>query len=257
MLKLSKFKSNKNLNKGLVKQAGRNNQGKITVYHQGGGHKRLYRFIEFKRKYKSYIVTSIEYDPNRSAYIAYLSDINNKTNIYIIAPDGLNILDQIIGSKINISNMFIGDMFPISVIPTGTIIHNIELYPGKGAQLARSAGNYAQVLESFNSKYIRIKLSSGEQRLISKKCNAIIGRVSNVKHKLTNLKKAGRSRWLNKRPTVRGVAMNPIDHPHGGGEGKSSGGRPSVTPWGKPTKGKPTRLKNKNNKFIIVNRKKI
>jgi large subunit ribosomal protein L2 len=253
---ISKYKANKNLLNKLKQHAGRNNQGRITVAHKGGGHKQNYRKINFKRDKGQSIVTSIEYDPNRSANIAQLSYKDKKKNTYIIAPNGLRVLDEIISSEERKSFINIGDTYKLKDLPMGTIIHNIELLPNQGGKLIRSAGTYAKVLQPYNNKYINIQLSSGEQRLILADCKVSVGAVSNIEHKSIPLKKAGQARWLNRRPTVRGVAMNPVDHPHGGGEGKSSGGRPSVTPWGRPTKGQPTRSKRKNNKFILIKRNK-
>lgn len=254
----AKYKANKHLLKTLSQKGGRNNQGRITVRHRGGGHKRKYRLIDFIRPLETNIVLSIEYDPNRSAHIALLSNKEKKKQGYILAPNGLRVLDEIISSTERKSFINIGDTYSIKNLPLGTLIHNIELYPGQGAQLARSAGTYGKILQPVGKNYVNILLSSGEQRLISINCKATVGSISNSLHKTKNLRKAGRSRWLNKRPSVRGVAMNPIDHPHGGGEGKSSGGRPSVTPWGIPTKGKPTRSRRKKtNKFIIKKRSNI
>lgn len=253
---LSKYKPNKNLIKNLKQHAGRNNKGRITVAHRGGGHKKLYRQIAFNRDYFKAIVDLIEYDPARSAFIAHLSYKEKKKKSYIIAANGLQNLDEITTSKHRNPLINVGDCYPIGVLPSGTIVHNIELYPNRGAQLVRSAGTYAKVLNSYkNNKYISVELASGEHRLIPSNCQVTIGSVSNAKHFRKNLKKAGRSRWLGRKPTVRGVAMNPVDHPHGGGEGKSSGGRPSVTPWALPTKGQPTRSVRKNNKFILIKRK--
>ena len=223
--------------------AGKNNLGRITSFHKGGGHKQVYRTIDFYRTNLNGIVTSIEYDPNRTAYIAAIFNTENKSYSYIIAPKGIKKGDLIkSGDKADIK---IGHSLSLDRIPLGSFIHNISRVPGKKSQLARAAGNYAQLIQK-NQKYGKLKLRSGEQVFISLNCTATLGIVSNENHNLISLGKAGRSRWLNKRPTVRGVAMNPVDHPHGGGEGKTSGGRPSVTPWGKPTRGRPTsRSKNK------------
>lgn len=253
---ITKFKSNKTLLSKLSQRAGRNNHGRITVAHKGGGHKQKYRKIDFKREETKGIVTSIEYDPNRSANIAQLSYKDKKKQVYILAPNGLRILDEIISTDKVKSFINIGDSYKIKDLPLGTLIHNIELYPNRGGQFARSAGTYGKILQPVNDKYTSILLSSGEQRMVLSDCKATVGALSNSNHKTKNLKKAGRSRWLGKRPTVRGVAMNPVDHPHGGGEGKSSGGRPSVTPWGRPTKGQPTRSRKTTNKFILVKRQK-
>lgn len=254
---LSKYKPNKNLTISQKHHAGRNNQGRITVAHKGGGHKKSYRQMAFHRKYLKAIVESIEYDPMRSAFIACLSYKGKKKKNYIIAANGLLPLDEIATLKHRSPLINVGDCYPIGVLPSGTIIHNIELVPQAGGQLIRSAGTYAKVLNRYkNNKYVSVELMSGEQRLILADCQVTIGAVSNTQHLRKKLYKAGQSRWLGRRPTVRGVAMNPVDHPHGGGEGKSSGGRPSVTPWSLPTKGQPTRSKKKNNKFILIKRKK-
>ena len=225
--------------------AGKNNSGKITVYHKGGGHKRKYRVINFMRSQDSIgIVTAIEYDPNRSAFIASIYDFLNLKYFYTIAPKNLNI-GNIIKSGFS-ADIKIGHSLTLMKIPVGGFIHNISLEENKKAKLIRSAGTKAQLIEK-TSKYCRIILSSGTHIFLSPTCQATIGSVSNEFSFFKTIKKAGRSRWLNKRPTVRGVAMNPIDHPHGGGEGKSSGGRFSVTPWGKPTKnGRSNKRKIKN-----------
>lgn len=244
----------KKLTKGLIKTGGRNNQGRITMFHIGGGHKRLYRIIDFKRTLFNTkgTVKRIEYDPNRSAWIA-LVVYENGIISYILAPNGLTIGDNIIsGEKVDIK---IGNALPLKNIPIGTLIHNIELKPGKGGQLSRSAGTYAQLIRKDEGTYAMLRLSSGEQRLVSMQSMASIGVVSNLDNQNINFGKAGTTRWKNRRPIVRGVAMNPVDHPHGGGEGRTSGGRPSVTPWGKPTKGKATRSVRKKNPFILSKRK--
>lgn len=250
---LSKYKKKiKSLTLKKKKNAGRNNLGKITVYHQGGGHKRLYRNIDFQYNNPSGLVTNLEYDPNRTANIAKICYRTKNSNkyYYILAPQQLNSLDKISTEKINNTNLNIGNNYLLNDFNIGDYIYNIELYPGKGAQLARSAGTFGEVYAKTEN-YVTIKLPSGQYRLFNPKCTACLGSVSNENHKNRIIKKAGRSRWLNKRPTVRGVAMNPVDHPHGGGEGKTSGGRPSVTPWAKITKGKPTRSKKKKNKLIL------
>lgn len=238
------------------RKAGRNNQGKITVRHHGGGHKKQYRVIDFKR-IKDDIpgrVATIEYDPNRSANIALINYADGEKR-YILAPKGLEV-GQTIVSGPN-SDIKVGNALPLINIPMGTTIHNIEMKPGKGGQLVRSAGTSAQVL-GREGKYVIVRLQSGETRLILASCRATIGQVGNEQHELINIGKAGRSRWLGKRPTVRGSVMNPNDHPHGGGEGRSPIGRKSpMTPWGKPTLGYKTRSKkNKSSKFIIRGRKK-
>ncbi len=240
----------------LPRKAGRNNQGKLTVRHRGGGHKRQYRIIDFKRN-KDGIpakVATIEYDPNRSANIALLHYLDGEKR-YIIAPKGLTVGTQAVnGPEADIK---VGNCLPLQNIPVGTVIHNIELKPGKGGQLVRSAGASAQVLGK-EGKYVLVRLKSGEVRMILSTCRATIGQVGNEQHELINIGKAGRSRWKGIRPTVRGSVMNPNDHPHGGGEGRTSIGRPSpMSPWGKPTLGKKTRKKkNRSNKLIVRGRKK-
>ena len=244
LINLSKKKLNKtSLIKGMTtgrkNTAGRNSSGKITVHHKGGGHKKKYRKIDFVRNEDSIgIITSLEYDPYRTAYIASVYDFLNHKCFYIIAPKNLNIGD-IVKSGFN-AEVKIGHSLALMKIPIGGFIHNISLRENKNAQLIRSAGTNAQLIEK-TSKYCRIVLSSGIHKFIPPTCQATIGTVSNEFSLFKRINKAGRNRWLNKRPTVRGVAMNPIDHPHGGGEGKSSGGRSSVTPWGKPTKNGKTR----------------
>ncbi|MER2127460.1 50S ribosomal protein L2 [Solibacillus sp. FSL H8-0523] len=249
-------KPEKSLLKPIKRKAGRNNQGKITVRHHGGGHKKQYRVIDFKRL-KDGIpgrVATIEYDPNRSANIALINYADGEKR-YILAPKGLEVGQTILsGPEADIK---VGNALPLVNIPMGTTIHNIEMKPGKGGQLVRSAGTSAQVL-GREGKYVIVRLQSGEVRLILANCRATIGQVGNEQHELINIGKAGRSRWLGKRPTVRGSVMNPNDHPHGGGEGRSPIGRKSpMTPWGKPTLGYKTRnKKNKSSKFIIRGRKK-
>ena len=234
--------------------AGRNNMGRITVRHQGGGHKRQYRLIDFKRNKDNVVATvkTIEYDPNRTANIA-LVHYEDGVKAYILAPKGLQVGDKLVsGPEADIK---VGNALPLANIPVGTVIHNIETKPGKGGQLIRSAGTKAQVLGK-EGKYVLIRLNSGEVRMILGTCRATIGSVGNEQHELVNIGKAGRSRWMRKRPTVRGSVMNPNDHPHGGGEGKAPIGRPSpMTPWGKPTLGYKTRKKNKNDKLIVRRRK--
>jgi large subunit ribosomal protein L2 len=246
----------KSLLSPLFKHAGRNNQGKITVRHHGGGHKRKYRIIDFKRT-KDGIpgnVATIEYDPNRTANIALINYVDGEKR-YIIAPKGLKVGDVIVsGADADIK---IGNALPLENIPVGTVIHNIELKPGKGAQLVRAAGTEAQLLGK-EERYVVIRLSSGEMRKVLKNCRATIGSVGNQDHELIKIGKAGRTRWLGKRPTVRGVVMNPVDHPHGGGEGRAPIGRKSpLSPWGKPTLGYKTRKKNKaSDKYIVRRRTK-
>lgn len=236
----------------LKKTGGRNNTGNVTVWHRGGGNKRLYRIIDFKRDKVGIpaIVKSIEYDPNRSARIALLQYKDGEYR-YILAPVGLNVGDTVMsGPDAEIKT---GNALPISAIPLGTLIHNIELNPGQGAKLVRSAGNAAQIVAK-EDKYAQIKMPSGEVRLVKTSCMATIGQVSNVEHENISYGKAGRKRYLGIRPHVRGVAMNPIDHPLGGGEGKSSGGRPACSPWGKP-EGVKTRKNKRTDKFIVKKRK--
>ena len=240
----------------LNKKAGRNNQGKITVRHQGGGHKRKYRIIDFKRNKDGVVgrVATIEYDPNRSANIALINYADGEKR-YILAPLNLKVGDEIVsGADADIK---IGNALPLENIPVGTTIHNIELKPGKGGQLVRAAGASAQLL-GRDGDFVIVRLSSGETRRIHNNCRATIGQVGNLDHELINIGKAGRSRWLGHRPTVRGSVMNPNDHPHGGGEGRAPIGRKApVTPWGKPALGLKTRKKkNKSDQYIIRRRKK-
>ncbi|EGQ2827198.1 50S ribosomal protein L2 [Staphylococcus pseudintermedius] len=253
---ITKSEPEKSLLQPLPKKAGRNNQGKLTVRHHGGGHKRQYRVIDFKRN-KDGIpgkVDSIQYDPNRSANIALIVYADGEKR-YIIAPKGLEV-GQIIesGSEADIK---VGNALPLKDIPVGSVIHNIELKPGRGGQLARSAGASAQVLGK-EGKYVLVRLRSGEVRMILSTCRATIGQVGNLQHELVTIGKAGKSRWLGKRPTVRGSVMNPNDHPHGGGEGRAPIGRPSpMSPWGKPTLGKKTRRgKKRSDKLIVRGRKR-
>lgn len=245
----------KSLVKGKKSSSGRNFQGRMTSRHKGGGVKRSYRLIDFKRdKYGvPATVSSIEYDPNRSARIALLSYADGEKR-YIIAPLGLQV-GEVLKSGPD-AEIKVGNALPLANIPLGTQIHNIELVPKKGGKLVRSAGGTA-ILVAKEGKFAQVKLPSGEVRLILIDCIATIGQIGNVEHENIIIGKAGRSRWLGRRPKVRGVAMNPIDHPLGGGEGKSSGGRHPVTPWGKPTKGYKTRKKGKlSDKYIIVSRKR-
>ena len=245
-------KPEKTLTVGLSKSGGRNNKGRVTARRRGGGHKRLYRMIDFKRNHFEIPakVERIEYDPNRSAFIALLL-YNDGKKSYILAPQRLAVGDTVVSSaKADIKP---GNALPLANIPVGTIIHNVELKPGKGGQIARSAGTYVQLVGRDQS-YSILRLNSGEQRMTRSECMATIGAVSNPDNKNIKLAKAGRSRWLGRRPSVRGVAMNPIDHPHGGGEGKTSGGRHPVTPWGKPTKGKKTRTNKTTDRLILRSR---
>jgi len=240
------------LTEGLMKKGGRNNAGRITMRRKGGGAKRLYRIIDFKRtKFDmNAVVERIEYDPNRTGFIALIK-YEDGEQTYIIAPQRLSVGDNVIaGKKVDIKP---GNAMPFTGMPIGTIIHNIELKAGKGGQLARSAGTYAQFV-GRDGGYAQIKLSSGELRLVRQECMASIGAVSNSDHSNQNLGKAGRNRHKGKRPSVRGVVMNPIDHPHGGGEGRTSGGRHPVTPWGRPTKGARTRSNRSTDKYILRSR---
>lgn len=251
---ITKNKPEKSLTHSLKRKGGRNNQGRISIRHKGGGTKRKYRMIDFKRDKDGILgyVASIEYDPNRSARIALLHYKDGEKR-YIIAPKGLEVGDEIIsGKEAPLKN---GNALTLREIPEGSQIHNVELKPGKGAQLVRSAGTNAQLL-SKEEKYGQVKLPSGEVRLIPLECKATVGQVGNVEHENIQGGKAGRSRWLGRRPGVRGVAMNPVDHPHGGGEGRSGPGRHPVTPWGKPTRGAKTRRKRKFSDRLIIQRRK-
>ena len=252
---LYKGKPVKALTEGLRKSGGRNNTGRITMRRIGGGHKRRYRFIDFKRNAKFDVpatVERIEYDPNRTAFIALIRYEDGELS-YIIAPQRLQVGDTVIsGNRVDVKP---GNAMPMANIPVGTIIHNVEMKPGKGAQIARSAGTYVQLVGK-DQGYALLRLGSGEVRLIRGECMATIGAVSNPDQQNVKLGKAGRNRWLGKRPSVRGVAMNPVDHPHGGGEGRTSGGRHPVTPWGKPTKGKRTRSNKKTDSLIMRTRHK-
>jgi len=244
----------KSLLEPLKKSGGRNNNGRITKRHTGGGHKRKYRIIDFKRDKKEIPakVVSIEYDPNRSARIALLNYADGEKR-YILAPQGLEVGNNVQAS--NSADIKPGNAMQIRSIPLGTWVHNVELKVGKGGQLARSAGAYAMIAAK-EGKYAQLRLPSGEVRLVLQECSATIGQVGNIDHENVKLGKAGRNRWLGKRPQSRGVAMNPIDHPHGGGEGKSSGGRHPVTPWGVPTKGYKTRTNKRTDRFIVRRKNK-
>jgi len=250
---ITKSKPEKSLLAPLKKSGGRNNLGRVTSRHRGGGHKRRYRVIDFKRKREDEAkVVAVEYDPNRSARIALIQYTDGEKS-YILSPDGLKVGETVKSG--NDAEIKTGNTLPINLIPVGTFLHNIEMKPGKGAQLARSAGTSAQLI-SKDEKYCQVKLPSGEVRMIRGECKATIGVVSNIDHENISLGKAGRSRWLGRRPHVRGVAMNPVDHPMGGGEGKTSGGGHPVSPWGLPAKGYKTRKKKKiSNKFIVKKRK--
>jgi ribosomal protein L2, bacterial/organellar len=244
----------KALTEGITKTGGRNSQGRITIWHRGGGHKRLYRKIDFKRlKFDMPAsVERIEYDPNRTAFIALIRYADGEL-AYILAPQRVSPGDKVVsGEKVDVKP---GNAMPLKNIPVGTIIHNIEMKPKKGGQIARSAGAYAQLV-GRDAGYAQLRLSSGEMRVVPAECMATIGAVSNPDQQNIQIGKAGRNRWRGWRPHVRGVAMNPIDHPHGGGEGKTSGGRHPVTPWGQPTKGHKTRHNKGTDKYIIRRRHK-
>lgn len=251
---LHKGKPVKSLTEGLSRSGGRNNRGRITARWIGGGHKRTYRMIDFKRRKWDIegTVERLEYDPNRSSFIALIKYDDGEL-AYILAVQRLSPGDKVIaGNKVDVKP---GNAMPLASMPVGTIVHNVELKPGKGGQIARSAGTYVQLV-GRDEGYAILRLSSGEQRKVLGTCMATVGAVSNPDHQNIVLAKAGRSRWLGLRPSVRGVAMNPVDHPHGGGEGRTSGGRHPVTPWGKPTKGKRTRQNKATDKFIVRSRHK-
>ena len=251
---ITHLKPERSLLRAIRKTGGRNSLGRMTIRHRGGGHKRKYRLIDFRRNKDGVParVASIEYDPNRSSNIALLHYLDGEKR-YILAPQKLQVGDRVSsGSGAEISP---GNAISLREIPLGTHIHNIELKVGHGGQLARSAGSYAQLMAK-EGKYAQIKLPSGEVRMILLDCKATIGQVGNLDHENMSIGKAGRNRWLGKRPRVRGVAMNPVDHPHGGGEGKSSGGRHPVTPWGVPTKGYRTRVRKASDKLIVKRRNK-
>jgi large subunit ribosomal protein L2 len=243
----------KALTEGKTGSGGRNNLGRVTVRFRGGGHKQAYRYVDFKRRQhagQAGTVERIEYDPNRTAFIALVT-YGDGAQSYILAPQRLAAGDQVVsGDQVDIKP---GNAMPIGNMPVGTIVHNIELKLGKGGAMARSAGTYAQIV-GRDQGYVTVRLNSGEQRLVHGQCYATVGAVSNPDHMNISIGKAGRNRWLGKRPHNRGVAMNPIDHPHGGGEGRTSGGRHPVTPWGKPTKGAKTRSNKRTDKFIVSSR---
>ena len=251
---LYKGKPVKTLTEGKSSKGGRNNTGRITVRFRGGGHKQAYRIVDFKRRKLDVPakVERLEYDPNRTAFIALIKYADGEL-AYILAPQRLSVGDEVIaGAQVDVKP---GNAMPLSAIPVGTIVHNVEMKIGKGGTIARSAGNYAQIV-GRDQGYVIVRLNSGEQRLIHGQCFASIGAVSNPDHMNTSIGKAGRQRWFGRRPHNRGVVMNPIDHPHGGGEGRTSGGRHPVTPWGKPTKGKKTRSNKQTDKFIVTSRHK-
>ena len=251
---LHKGKPIKSLTEGASESGGRNNAGRITMRRRGGGHKKRYRMVDFKRRKFDVPATveRLEYDPNRSAFIALIRYEDGELS-YILAPQRLQPGATVISGER--ADIVPGNAMPMQNIPVGTIIHNIEMKPKKGGQIARAAGGYAQLVGK-DAGYALLRLSSGEQRMVRAECMATIGAVSNPDHQNINLGKAGRNRWLGKRPSVRGVAMNPVDHPHGGGEGRTSGGRHPVTPWGVPTKGKRTRSNKSTDKMILRRRRK-
>ncbi len=251
---ITSIRPERSLLRPLKKKGGRNNKGRITARHRGGGHKRHYRLIDFKRNKHDIParVASIEYDPNRSAYIALLHYVDGEKR-YILAPDGLKVSDMLLsGEKAEIRT---GNSLPVGSMPLGSFLHNIEFFPGKGGQIARSAGTYVQLVAK-EGLFAHLKMPSGEVRLVKQACYGTIGQVGNPDHKNITWGKAGARRWRGLRPKVRGVAMNPVDHPMGGGEGRSSGGRHPCTPWGKKTKGLKTRSKRKSNKYIVEPRGK-
>jgi large subunit ribosomal protein L2 len=243
----------KALTEGLNRSGGRNNAGRTTAFHRGGGHKRSYRMVDFKRVKFDVVgtVERLEYDPNRTAFIA-LVKYDDGEQAYILAPQRLTAGDKVI-SSLSGTDVKPGNAMPLERMPVGTIVHNVEMKPKKGGQIARSAGAYAQYV-GRDQGWAILRLNSGEQRRVHGTCLATVGAVSNQDHSNTSIGKAGRSRWLGRRPVNRGVTMNPVDHPHGGGEGRTSGGRHPVTPWGKPTKGKKTRSNKATDKFIVRSR---
>ncbi len=250
---LSRVEPERSLLEPLKKTGGRNNKGRVTTRHRGGGHKRRYRVIDFKRDKEGVParVATIEYDPNRSARIALLHYADGEKR-YIIAPVGIKVGDTVISG--GVTDVKPGNCMPLKNIPLGTLVHNIEMRPGKGGQVVRSAGAAAQVMAK-EGRYVQLRLPSGEVRMFLDTCKATVGQVGNLDHENVSLGKAGRTRWLGRRPRVRGVAMNPVDHPMGGGEGKSSGGRHPCSPWGWPTKGYKTRKKKPSDAFIVRRRK--
>ena len=250
---LYKGKPVKTLTEGLKSSGGRNNLGRITVRFRGGGHKRTYRIVDFRRREHAGQpgrVERIEYDPNRSAFLALIK-YDDGAQAYILAPQRLATGDMVVaGSSVDVKP---GNAMPLSAIPVGTLVHNVELKIGKGGAMARSAGTYAQIV-GRDQGYVSLRLNSGEQRMVHGQCYATVGAVSNPDHMNVSIGKAGRNRWLGRKPHNRGVAMNPVDHPHGGGEGRTSGGRHPVSPWGQPTKGKKTRRNKRTTKFIVRSR---
>ena len=251
---LYKGKPVKHLTEGQSSAGGRNNTGRVTVRFRGGGHKQAYRIVDFKRRKLDMPakVRRIEYDPNRSSFIALIEYTDGEQS-YILAPQRLQIGDEVVsGQQVDVKP---GNAMALANMPVGTIVHNVEMKIGKGGAMVRSAGTYAQVV-GRDQGYVIVRLNSGEQRLIHGQCFGTVGAVSNPDHMNASIGKAGRSRWLGRRPHNRGVTMNPVDHPHGGGEGRTSGGRHPVTPWGKPTKGKKTRSNKSTDKFIVTSRHK-
>ncbi len=249
---LYKGKPVKTLTEGKTSKGGRNNHGRVTVRFRGGGHKQSYRLVDFKRRKLDVVgkVERIEYDPNRTAFIALIRYADNEL-AYILAPQRLSVGNEVVaGQQVDVKP---GNAMPVANIPVGTIVHNVEMKIGKGGSIARSAGTYAQIV-GRDQGYVIVRLNSGEQRLVHGQCFATIGAVSNPDHMNATIGKAGRSRWLGRRPHNRGVTMNPIDHPHGGGDGRTSGGRHPVTPGGKPTKGKKTRSNKSTDRFIVSSR---
>ena len=251
---ITKTTPEKSLLTPIKRKGGRNNQGRVTMRHRGGGHKRMYRIVDFRRDKRGIParVAAIEYDPNRSARIALLFYADGEKR-YILAPEKLNVNDTVLAG--DTAEVKPGNSLPLKKIPLGMTIHNVELRRGAGGKLVRSAGNGAQLM-AREGKYAHVRLPSGEVRLVDAECYATLGQVGNIEHESIKLGKAGRSRWLGRRPKVRGVAMNPVDHPMGGGESKSSGGRHPCSPWGKPAKGGNTRRKKASDKMIVTSRKK-
>jgi large subunit ribosomal protein L2 len=251
---ITRSEPEKSLVTSLKKSGGRNNYGRVTSRHRGGGHKRQYRLIDFKRNKLEVPakVATIEYDPNRTTRIALLHYVDGEKR-YILAPQDLRVGDMVVSSAV--ADIKPGNSLPLQNIPNGTLVHNVELKPGKGGQMARAAGSYAQLMAKEGTQ-AHLKLPSGEVRMVPVACRATIGQLSNVEQENVSLGKAGRKRWSGKRPHVRGVAMNPVDHPMGGGEGKSSGGRHPCTPWGVPTKGYKTRKPKASDRYIVKHRSK-
>ncbi len=253
---ITKSQPEKSLVQSHKKSGGRNNHGHITTRHTGGGHKRKYRIIDWKRADKDGVpakVAAIEYDPNRSARLALLHYADGEKR-YVLAPVGVNVGDTLVsGDAVDIRP---GNSLPLKSIPLGTVLHNLELKPGRGSQMIRSAGSWGQLMAK-EGRHAQVRMPSGEVRLVELECRATVGQVGNIEHEIVRLGKAGRSRWLGIRPTVRGLAMNPVDHPHGGGEGKSGQGNPHpVSPWGKKTKGMKTRKNKRTDKFIVAGRRR-